>query len=241
MKFIKIKNLTNPIYIFDDTDILCETCSYPLDEKKKCVSCAIFHSKKYMPYSGGKLFFDKVISVGRYVQLRKSERLSEPEKQSKDIMSWLVYNYKKDSKYIPFCVNLLKMKIKNFLSELRISSASIIICPVPEHETEKYKKTDLLAQGISKELELQEYPLLKKLKQTKKQHDTKNFKEKYENVGGIFEINESYLNAINGKTIFLVDDVVSSMATINECSKILKEAGVKKVYVFSLGRNILPD
>ena len=82
---------------------------------------------------------------------------------------------------------------------------------------------------------------MKKVKETKKQHQLKSIKEKFENIKGIYEINKDYFEMINNKYIILLDDVVSSMASINECSKILKEARVNGIYIFSLGRNILPE
>lgn len=48
------------------------------------------------------------------------------------------------------------------------------------------------------------------------------------NVRDAFAIRRGHQFA--GKTICLVDDVKTTGATLNECAKVLKEAGAKKVY-----------
>lgn len=237
MKYISVKDLGNEIYVFDKEDALCDKCSYPLDHRRKgCNSCNIFFKNSQI--TGGVQYFDKIFSVGKYFQMKKSEK---PTKRSKDIMTWLIYSYKKDEKYVPFCVELLGTNIMKFISSSSISSKDILICPVPDYEDREYKKADLLAEEISKKLNLEFCLLLEKTKSIPQQHRLKTLKEKFDNVKEVFKINNNYLKLIEGKTIILVDDVVSSTASINECSKVLKEAGAEKVYVFSLGRNILPE
>ena len=39
----------------------------------------------------------------------------------------------------------------------------------------------------------------------------------------------------------LIDDIFSTGASVNECARILKENGAKRVYVFTLGRTIIPE
>ena len=38
------------------------------------------------------------------------------------------------------------------------------------------------------------------------------------------------------KTVFLVDDVYTTGSTMEECAKVLKEAGAKKVWALTLAR-----
>ena len=55
---------------------------------------------------------------------------------------------------------------------------------------------------------------------------------------GSFFINSGKENLVRGKSVLLVDDVITTGATINECSKILKRAGCKEVHVFTLARTM---
>src|SRR3989338_7394427 len=179
MKYISLKDLENEIYVFDESDKLCPRCSYPLDIINPCLGCTILHAEKNKGVTGGKIYFDKILSVGTYSKLKKSEK---PAKQSKDIMNWLVYSYKKDEKYIPFCVELLKTKILNFLAYSGKSISEVILCAMPDHPKEVYKKADLLAENLAKELNLEFSPILNKTRETRKQHNLNLLKEKFENV-----------------------------------------------------------
>lgn len=235
MKYITIEGLDNEVYVFDEKDNLCPKCSYPLS-KKGCLSCNIFHKNK--EFTGGRLYFERILSVGKYVYKKGAEK---PSKKSPDIMTWLILSYKSNKDFIPYCAELLKLKILSFLEDSRILSREILICCIPDFSDREYKKADLLLEKLSEKLEIICKPLLKKVKNIEKHHKLKNIKEKFENVKDAFSVENAYKNIIKGKIIFLIDDVVSSMASINECSKILKESGAREIYVFSLGRNILPE
>ncbi len=63
-----------------------------------------------------------------------------------------------------------------------------------------------------------------------------NRKERQANVKGAFGLNPHYREHIKGKTIVLIDDVLTTGATVNECSRILLSAGAKKVNVLTLAR-----
>jgi predicted amidophosphoribosyltransferase len=54
------------------------------------------------------------------------------------------------------------------------------------------------------------------------------------NVRGAFALNAG--KSVRGKTILLIDDVYTSGATVNECSRSLNRAGAKEVYVLTLAR-----
>ncbi len=62
--------------------------------------------------------------------------------------------------------------------------------------------------------------------------------ERSKNIRNAFAINKksSHYAKLRGKTILLVDDVVTTGATINELAKCLKKAGVAKVIAWSLLR-----
>lgn len=61
-----------------------------------------------------------------------------------------------------------------------------------------------------------------------------NKQERQNNILGAFAIKNPDL--INGKTIFLVDDVFTTGATMEEAAKTLKAAGAKKVFGIAIAR-----
>jgi ComF family protein len=61
-----------------------------------------------------------------------------------------------------------------------------------------------------------------------------NFKERRKNITGAFRATN--ISKFKNKTILLVDDVMTTGATVNECSKVLKQAGALDVYVITVAR-----
>ncbi len=232
MKYIKLNGLDNEIPIFDNEE-LCETCSYPKD-KKGGNSCNIFFKNRIV--TGGEIYFDKIFSVGKYIHMKESLPL---EKSPRDTMTWLILNYKGRKEMAPFCAELLNLKFLEVFPNLGASKEKTIICFVPDDEEEPLQKGELLASEFSKRVGIDFYSLFKKIKKTKKQHKLHNLKEKRENVKGAYIIREEFVPFLDKKTILLVDDVVTSMLTINECSKLLKEKGAEKIFVFSVSRALL--
>ena len=57
-------------------------------------------------------------------------------------------------------------------------------------------------------------------------------KERAKNIKGAFAINHD----VKGKSILLVDDVFTTGATVNECSKVLLAGGAKQVDILTLAR-----
>lgn len=55
-------------------------------------------------------------------------------------------------------------------------------------------------------------------------------KLKKENVKGVFSLNEKYKNFLSSKKVILVDDVATSLATLEEAGKTLKEAEVEEIW-----------
>ncbi|MGA1863453.1 MAG: ComF family protein [bacterium] len=61
-------------------------------------------------------------------------------------------------------------------------------------------------------------------------------KERWSNVRGAFHIKGS--ESVKGKRIVLVDDVLTTGATSNECARMLKKAGAARVEVLTLARTL---
>ena len=62
--------------------------------------------------------------------------------------------------------------------------------------------------------------------------------ERRENLEGAFEVIDN--DRVKNKNILLIDDVFTTGATVNECSRKLLEGGAKNIYVATLatGRNM---
>ena len=66
-----------------------------------------------------------------------------------------------------------------------------------------------------------------------KQQSLMSGEERYRNVKGAYAVNKRYIKKIKGKSILLIDDVITTGATSSECAKMLKKAGAEAVYVIT--------
>jgi ComF family protein len=115
-----------------------------------------------------------------------------------------------------------------------------LMIPVPLHRwrlfKRRYNQAALLAQSLSAAAQK---PVLVdgllRLKPTPTQ-GRKNRKERETNVKGAFTVNPAHRQGIGGKSILLIDDVLTTGATLNECSRILGAAGAGSVDVLTLAR-----
>jgi ComF family protein len=61
-------------------------------------------------------------------------------------------------------------------------------------------------------------------------------KERQANVKGAFALNPAACADVKDRTVILIDDVLTTGATVNECSKVLLKAGARAVNVLVLAR-----
>lgn len=112
------------------------------------------------------------------------------------------------------------------------------LLPVPLHRQRlferRYNQSGLLAQEIGK---LTNKPVLvdalSRVRDTPQQGHLKR-KERQENVRGAFAAKDKGLLA--GKTLVVVDDVMTTGATVSECARVLLKAGAARVDVLALAR-----
>ncbi len=112
------------------------------------------------------------------------------------------------------------------------------IIPVPLHKTKirerGYNQSEYLVKGLSKGLNI---PLLvnsiDRRRYTKSQTKL-TLTEREKNVKDAFFLNNEFIDRLNGRNVILVDDVITTGATVNECINVLREAGVKKIFTVSL-------
>lgn len=105
------------------------------------------------------------------------------------------------------------------------------IVPVPIHKNilnkRKYNHASLLAENFSKKVNVPfNENVLVKTKDTSLQAEL-NGTDRKKNLVGAFKVVDK--KSVLGKDILLVDDIITTNSTINECSKMLKQAGAKSV------------
>lgn len=116
-----------------------------------------------------------------------------------------------------------------------INPANSILVPIPlfksKYRSRGYNQAELLAKGLGKKLQIPVVSLLQRVRATQSQVGLDRRKRE-ENIKGAFAFAGE--GGVIGKTVFLVDDVLTSGATLSEAAKVLKKAGVRKVYGVTL-------
>lgn len=94
-----------------------------------------------------------------------------------------------------------------------------------------YNQSKLIAEAISMDLNLVFSDILTRVDGNFSQVQSGNKISRKNNVKGVFKLNQ---NRNIPKNIILVDDVVTTGATVEEATKVLKKAGAKKVIVLAV-------
>lgn len=146
----------------------------------------------------------------------------------------MIHALKYDNKFLTgvFLGETIARNNRKFFSPARID----LITPVPLHRLKKaergYNQAFYIAKGISKEADI---PLsgraLKRIKFTQTQTSL-SLDEREKNVRDAFKIRRKH--GLKGKNILIVDDVITTGATTNECARVLLNAGAGKVIAASV-------
>lgn len=91
-----------------------------------------------------------------------------------------------------------------------------------------YDQVELLALATGKELGITPVRTLKKIRNTPPQSGIRDISQRRANVLGAYRAVDPDL--IKGKRILLLDDVVTTGATVSECARVLLTAGAKEVF-----------
>lgn len=159
----------------------------------------------------------------------------------KGVVKKLVYSFK----YPPYLTDLQMQLTELFYEGLiqkeqfyKLMSKPCLFIPIPLH-AKKYRKRGynqsmLLANGLARHFNVLVIDGLKRVKETKTQVGlTKELR--LENIKGAFVINPQLKDKIGEyEQVFLIDDVVTSGATLKEAANVLKRSGVKNVWGLTL-------
>lgn len=119
-----------------------------------------------------------------------------------------------------------------------------LVAPVPLHWrrlfTRRYNQALLLAKSLSRESGVALAPdLLRRRRWTGSQAGLKA-KERRRNVRQAFEVHPRWTGGVEGKAVLLVDDVLTTGATVEACAGALQRAGARHVDVLTLARVVRP-
>ncbi|MBM7582620.1 ComF family protein [Caldicoprobacter guelmensis] len=185
---------------------VCPKCGRPVVEEGICNDCA------YVLYH-----FEQAVSVLHYTpeikQLIHRFKYGGVSYLSRTLGWWMVQAF-----------------------EQRCNWNVDVIVPVPLHSRRQrqrgFNQSALLARELGRYIgvTVNEDVLVRK-KYTSPQAGLSKF-QRMQNLQGAFEVKAP--EAVRDKSVLLIDDVFTTGSTVDECSRVLLEAGARKVYVFTL-------
>jgi ComF family protein len=132
----------------------------------------------------------------------------------------------------PVAQTLGKLLAERLSSEKETYSEAIIV-PVPLHPSKKrqrgYNQSELIAISLGKILNIPvALNILRRIKKGKPQISIENYSKRLDNIRGAFAPGREN-GTTEGKTIILVDDVLTSGATMREAIKELRKMKPKRI------------
>ena len=120
-----------------------------------------------------------------------------------------------------------------------------IVVPVPLHRwrlwRRRYNQSALLAQALANISDGVYRPdVLVRTRATPSQAG-RNAKERRRNVRRAFKVAPQAESELADRHVVLVDDVMTTGATVRECARVLKRSGAGQVSVLVVARAVLPS
>lgn len=128
------------------------------------------------------------------------------------------------------------------LAESGWAPVDAVLVPVPLHRVKRiergYNQAEVICRGIAMETgwEVLADGLLR-TRFTESQAAMKlDLEQRRANVAGVFRVNEERLAVLRARTVVLVDDLITTGATIGVCSLVLSELGVRDIMLVAVAR-----
>jgi len=113
-----------------------------------------------------------------------------------------------------------------------------VVVPVPldrDREKERgYNQADLLSKPLAKLLKLPHRGVLLVRKRLRPAKLVLTLRERWTAVRGTFEIRPG--SQVDNRRVLLLDDIMTTGATLDACSKALRDAGAKSVVALTVAR-----
>lgn len=126
----------------------------------------------------------------------------------------------------------------DFMKKYNVAKHAELVLSVPMHPKKLFSReinhSDILAKNIAEALNLRYVPhIIRKIKHTPQQ-TTLERQKRIKNIFGSFSVRNA--EPIKNKNLLIVDDLFTTGSTVNECARILKNAGAKSIEVITLAR-----
>ena len=142
--------------------------------------------------------------------------------------SILRYKFYGKRSYAAAYARLLGVKL---MKEDRLQVDLITWVPISAKRLKKrgFDQCQLLAEALSREVNIPAVPLLKKLRDNPPQSGIVGHAHRKANVLGVYQVMNT--QQLQEKRILLLDDILTTGATAGECARVLLTAGAQEVHL----------
>ncbi len=147
--------------------------------------------------------------------------------------------YNKKTKIVGFLAEETAKRLCHQFSVPPITEYELII-PVPLHinklQERGFNQSELLAIDISKILKIPvACDVVYRVKETLPQNKLK-IEERFLNLENAFKINDKKKYLISDKNVIIIDDILTTGATVESMAKLLKKIGARNVFVLTISK-----
>jgi ComF family protein len=205
-------------HLYENEEVVCVYCRASLPLSGECdfennASEKLFWGKVSITAAASFLFFQKKSSTQHLLHQLKYQ-------QKENIGEWLGEQF-----------------AYSLQSKGRFAAVEIII-PIPLHPSRikfrGYNQCDAIARGMASVLQI---PIVNGVltRSVATQSQTKkNRFQRFENMNSVFSLAQA--SAIKGKNILLLDDVLTTGATLVSAAQVLQQAGCNKLFVGAIAK-----
>ena len=141
--------------------------------------------------------------------------------------SLLRYKFRHARHYAPVYGRMLAMRLQR-----EYPDGFDVLTWVPISALRRFKRgydqVELLAEAVGKELGMEPVPTLRKIRNNRPQSGIDGQAKRRANVLGVYRA--ICPQDVRGKRILLLDDIITTGATVGECARVLLTAGAKEVH-----------
>ena len=147
----------------------------------------------------------------------------------KSIRKFKFYNGRS---YARFYASAIAIKLKDEPFERDIDVLTWVPISRKRWFSRGYDQSELLAKALGKELGIKPIRTLKKIRDTEPQSGIREHAKRRANVFNAYQVVNA--DRIRNKRVLLVDDVITTGATISECAKTIMVSGAECIYAVAI-------
>jgi len=209
---------------------LCRDCfnKIPLAANNGCFFCEKITGQGRVCLNCKKdTYLDRVISATEY-----------KEPLTRELIKAFKYHFVTELSE-PLAQLLIRTIEANFL--LSTDKSQFLIIPIPLHRHRLryrgFNQAELIAQELAKHFHLPvDIEILQRRIAKAPQAKISDTEKRKLNLIDVFALNSEVKNKLKGKTILLIDDVITTGATLSEAAKILRQNGAKEVWALTIAK-----